>query len=288
MPPVMPEVPGVAHSWVDAGGVRLHVAEAGQGDPVVLLHGWPEHWYAWRDVIPRLVDAGHRVLAPDLRGFGWSDAPRSSGRKDELAADVVALLAAFDLEDVTLAGHDWGGLVAFFACLQAPERFRGLLACSIVHPWANLPLSPRLAARGAYQAVLATPGLGAAIQARTPFIPTAVAASGLRWTPAQAEAFRGPFRDRRHAAAASRVYRAFLLHERAEIERGRHDAQRLTVPVRMLIGRDDPVVTEAALAGLEDHADDAAIEWTDGAHWLPEERPDVVADRILRLAGTVR
>jgi pimeloyl-ACP methyl ester carboxylesterase len=267
MPAPLPELPGVSHSWVDVGGVRLHVAEAGEGEPIVLLHGWPEHWYAWRRVIPLLVAAGHRVIAPDLRGFGWSDAPHSGYRKDELAGDVVGLIEALDLEGVTLAGHDWGGLVAFFACLEAPSRFRGLLACSIVHPWANIPLSPKTAARAAYQVALAAPGLGATIQARTPFIPKAVASSGLRWTSEEA---------------------AFLLHERAEIDGGAHDGKRLTVPARMLVGRDDPVVTEAALAGGEAHCDDLVIEWIEGAHWLPEEHPDIVADRILRLAGTVR
>jgi pimeloyl-ACP methyl ester carboxylesterase len=288
MPAPLPELPGVTHSWVDVGGVRLHVAEAGEGEPIVLLHGWPEHWYAWRDVIPPLVAAGHRVIVPDLRGFGWSDAPHSGYRKDELAGDVVGLVEALDLDGVTLAGHDWGGLVAFFACLEAPSRFRGLLACSIVHPWANIPLSLKTASRAAYQVALAAPGLGAAIQARTPFIVKAVATSGFRWSDEEAEAFRAPLRDMAHARAASRVYRAFLLHERAEIDGGANDGKRLTVPARMLIGRDDPVVTEAALAGGEAHCDDLVIEWIEGAHWLPEEHPETVADRILRLAGTVR
>src|SRR4051794_33022829 len=70
-----PEVEGVEHRYVDAGGLRMHVAEAGpQGEPIMLLHGWPQHWYLWRDVIPPLAEE-YRVIAPDLRGFGWSDAP---------------------------------------------------------------------------------------------------------------------------------------------------------------------------------------------------------------------
>jgi pimeloyl-ACP methyl ester carboxylesterase len=73
----MPHVDGVAHRHVEAAGIRFHVAEAGEGEPVVLLHGWPQHWYCWRRVIPRLA-ADHRLLCADVRGFGWSDAPRSS------------------------------------------------------------------------------------------------------------------------------------------------------------------------------------------------------------------
>ena len=69
-----PNVPGVQHSFVDAGGLRTHVAEAGEGEPLVMLHGWPQHWYVWRHVIPRLAET-YRVICPDLRGLGWTEAP---------------------------------------------------------------------------------------------------------------------------------------------------------------------------------------------------------------------
>jgi pimeloyl-ACP methyl ester carboxylesterase len=73
----LPEVYGVRHRWVAARGLRFHLAEAGEGDHVVLcLHGWPQHWYEWRFLLPRLAAAGYRAIAMDLRGFGWSDAPR--------------------------------------------------------------------------------------------------------------------------------------------------------------------------------------------------------------------
>src|SRR5690349_7670324 len=70
----MPVVGGVRHYIVQAGGLGFHVAEAGDGTPVLMLHGFPQHWYAWRKVIPLLP--GSRLICPDLRGFGWSDAPR--------------------------------------------------------------------------------------------------------------------------------------------------------------------------------------------------------------------
>ena len=74
--PPLPDIPGVVHSHHRANGVRLHVAEAGAGAPVLLLHGWPQHWYEWRHLIPALAPE-RRVICPDLRGFGWSDAPPS-------------------------------------------------------------------------------------------------------------------------------------------------------------------------------------------------------------------
>src|SRR4051794_8757273 len=156
-----PSVPGVEHRFVQSGAVRLHVAEAGTGDPVLLLHGWPQHWYCWRRIIPRLV-GDHRVLCPDLRGSGWSDAPRTSYAKDELAGDVIALLDALELDRVRLVGHDWGGFIGFLVALQAPERIRDLLAFSIVHPWASRPRAAALARLPllAYQPLVAAPILG--------------------------------------------------------------------------------------------------------------------------------
>jgi pimeloyl-ACP methyl ester carboxylesterase len=86
----LPHVDGVTHRWLEARSIRFHVAEAGSGDdPVLLLHGWPQHWYEWRYLMPALADR-HRVLAPDLRGFGWSDAPRDGYLREEMARDVLA------------------------------------------------------------------------------------------------------------------------------------------------------------------------------------------------------
>ena len=113
----LPELPGVEHRFVDAGGVRLHVAEAGDGEPVVLLHGWPEHWWTWRHLIPGLAER-YRVICPDLRGFGWSDAPRRGYEKEQFAADVAELLDSLDLHDVRLVGHDWGGVAGFILCVR--------------------------------------------------------------------------------------------------------------------------------------------------------------------------
>ena len=89
-------------------------------EPLVLLHGWPQHWYAWRRLIGPLSER-YRVICPDLRGFGWTDAPAGSYEKSELAADVIALLDVLGLERVRLAGHDWGGFVGFLVCIDGPR-----------------------------------------------------------------------------------------------------------------------------------------------------------------------
>src|SRR6266511_2971217 len=102
---------GMAHRWVDIGGLRLHCLEAGAGPLVVLLHGFPEFWYAWRHQIPALADAGYRVVAPDLPGYNTSDKPPRvrDYRPRVLVQDVADLIVALGAGSAAVAGHDWGG-----------------------------------------------------------------------------------------------------------------------------------------------------------------------------------
>jgi pimeloyl-ACP methyl ester carboxylesterase len=118
-------------------GVRLRLAEAGpQGAPLVILaHGWPESWYSWRKQIPALAAAGYRVIAPDMRGFGGSDAPGDIGQYDilHLVGDMLGLMDETGEETAVIAGHDWGALVAWHAALLHPDRFSGVIALSVPH-----------------------------------------------------------------------------------------------------------------------------------------------------------
>ena len=110
----MPHLDGVRHHYVDVRGARIHVAELGSGPPVVLLHGWPQHWWCWHGVMERLQD-GARLLALDMRGFGWSEATPGGYEKAELAEDVIGVLDALGLDRVDLVGHDWGGVAGVLA-----------------------------------------------------------------------------------------------------------------------------------------------------------------------------
>src|SRR6478736_9019306 len=90
--PPMPEAPGFEHLVVETTGLRSHVATLGAGEPVVLLHGFPEHWWMWREVAPRLADAGYRAVCPDLRGTGWTEAIDSRIGPETYLDDLIALL----------------------------------------------------------------------------------------------------------------------------------------------------------------------------------------------------
>ena len=129
----VPAVPGVEHRDVEVRGIRLHVAEAGAGPPLMLLHGWPQHWWCWRHLIPRLAER-YRLLAPDLRGWGWSAAPPGDYAKAAFAADVLALMDLEGLDRVRIMGHDWGAYTAFLLALDHPERFERLVALDIAPP----------------------------------------------------------------------------------------------------------------------------------------------------------
>ncbi len=127
----------IAHRFVDVAGLRLHVAEAGAGPPLVLLHGWPEYWETWSTLIG-LLHGRFRLIAPDLRGFGLSDKPSSGPAGDctpgHLADDLLGILDALGLERVGLVSHDVGAFAAQTFARRHPERLQGLFFFDCPHP----------------------------------------------------------------------------------------------------------------------------------------------------------
>jgi pimeloyl-ACP methyl ester carboxylesterase len=117
-------------------GLRMHVVSAGQGPPVLLLHGFPDTHVVWRKQIGVLADAGFRVIAPDLRGYGETEAPRfvRDYRLDVLRSDILALLEVLGIDKVRLVGHDWGAVIGWQLCMAAPSRLERFVALSVGHP----------------------------------------------------------------------------------------------------------------------------------------------------------
>ena len=100
----------ITHRTLEANGIRIHVAEAGEGPLVLLCHGWPESWYSWRHQLTALADAGYRAVAPDMRGYGGSERPEPIEKYTllHLVGDVAALVPALGGKDAVIVGHDWG------------------------------------------------------------------------------------------------------------------------------------------------------------------------------------
>ncbi|WP_030020148.1 alpha/beta fold hydrolase [Streptomyces monomycini] len=131
------------HRTVEVNGLRLHLAEEGEGPLVLLLHGFPEFWYAWRHQLRPLAEAGYRVVAPDQRGYGDSDRPAAPEAYSvlHLAGDVVGLIKALGEERAVVAGHDWGALVAWQSALLRPDVVRAVAGLSIL-PMPRGPVPP--------------------------------------------------------------------------------------------------------------------------------------------------
>jgi pimeloyl-ACP methyl ester carboxylesterase len=277
-----PDIPGAEHRFaeidtVDTGRLRVHYAEAGEGRPLILLHGWPQHFWCWRRVVPELAGE-HRLICPDLRGFGWTDAPGRGYDSETFAADAVALLDALELERVGVIGHDWGGFASFLVALMHPERVNGLLVASAPIPWVRP--SPRLAAavwRTWYAWALAAIGRES-VRRR----PGAVRLMLRHGTPdeaideREAEIYAAPLRQPDQADATQLLYRYYLRSLLSLRERP-YDRLRLTIPARLILGRGDQAVPEVTVRGFEPHADDMRVELVEGCgHFIPEERPDLV------------
>ncbi|XP_031125396.1 uncharacterized protein LOC116027788 [Ipomoea triloba] len=128
----------IQHNTVSVNGINMHVAEIGDGPAVLFLHGFPELWYTWRHQMLYLASKGYRAIAPDLRGYGDTDAPPSADTYSvfHIVGDVVALLDALQLPQVFLVGHDWGAIIAWQFSMFRPDRIKALVNMSVA-------LSPR-------------------------------------------------------------------------------------------------------------------------------------------------
>ena len=137
----------ITHRTIEANGINMHIAEAGEGPLVLLLHGFPELWYSWRHQLPALAAAGYHAVAPDVRGYGRTDAPAAIESYNMLnhTADIVGILDALGERTAVVVGHDWGAPIAWHCALLYPERFRAVVALSVPYiPRASAPTTQLL------------------------------------------------------------------------------------------------------------------------------------------------
>ena len=273
----MPHIDGVAHRYPVVGGVRLHVAEAGEGPPLVLLHGWPQHWWSWREVIGPLA-RDYRVICPDVRGMGWSDIPRTGYDLRTLTNDVLGLLDGLGLERVRLVGHDWGFLTGYAACFVAPHRFERFVPMGGVTPWSSIGAPPLLYVRPWHVALLATPA--------GPLLARAVARNRLhawrkkgRFSAEETETYMARLRRPLGRVATVGRDRELVRHDIPRFIR--HSPRvRLEVPTLHLNGEHDPL-TQGVPHSYRRFADDMRLELVpDCGHFIAEEQPEWLLDRL--------
>ncbi|MDF9746648.1 alpha/beta fold hydrolase [Natrinema salsiterrestre] len=267
--------------------VELHVVAAGdETDPlVVLLHGFPEFWYAWRAQIRPLVEAGYRVLVPDLRGYNLSEKLEGvkSYRVRESARDVVDLLATENRDVAHVVGHDWGGMVAWDLGLRHPEVVDRLAVVNAPHPTAYLQqaaANPEQLSRSLYAVFFQLPWLPERVLQYDEY---RILERGLRGTAAP-----GTFPDdelARYRRAWSRDgaltgmlnwYRAAVRYP--PIPR----SERVDVPTLIVWGGDDTALVPALAVDSADRCEESRLELLpETSHWVPREAPTRLTSSLL-------
>jgi len=278
----------VRASTVVVAGLRVHIVEAGSGLPVLLLHGFPQ---SSREYAAVMADLGRsaRVIAPDLRGAGQTDAPAEGYDMDTLVADVIGLLDALDLNRVVLVAHDWSALIGFELCLRHPDRVSRYVAISVPAPY--IRMTPRLA--GAmmramphlwFQWVIAMPGLGPRLLSRGRQRLAYWLLRSFEVRPmhdGDVEAYVSALRDPARARAASKLYRRVILPGFMNILRGTYRGRVLRTPTLVLFGAEDVLMPRDALGVSPEDAADLTIEFVPGgAHFLVDDNPAEVTRHL--------
>lgn len=272
------------HHVADLGEVQLHYVTAGAGAPVVLLHGWPQTWFMWRDVIP-LLSPHYRLIVPDLRGLGDSSRPETGYDKQTVARDIAALMTQLGHAQFRVVAHDWGGPVAFALAAQFPDRILSMAIFDAPVLGDGGPIEHHGRWHFGFHAL---PGLAEALtQGREDIYlrffyrfggakPDAISEE------AQAEYVRA-YSQPGAMTAGFNYYRA-VPQDIADTTAFREAGRVLEMPILVYGG--DPTTRGRGMTALESWARVArtvrgGIAENCG-HWIPEERPDFVAAQVLQ------
>jgi pimeloyl-ACP methyl ester carboxylesterase len=279
----------VAHRMVDIGEVRLHCAEVGQGPLVLLLHGFPECWVTWRSQIPALAEAGFRVVAPDLRGYGKSDKPRDldAYRIEVLARDVARLVEALGEKRAHVVGHDWGGAVAWRFAMSHPERLDRLAILNAPHParFARALRRPRQILRMSYTLVFQLPWLPEALLRAGDFF---MLRRLFRYDPERPGAYTDD--DIEQLVAAARepgALTGMLAWYRAMVQRPTHTRWKpIECPVQVIWGEKDRYLLREFAEPERDWVPDLRFApIPEASHWVQADAPDRVNALLLDFLG---
>lgn len=283
----------------------MHVAEAGEGPPIILLHGFPELWYSWRHQLPALADAGYHVVAPDQRGYGGTSIPSAPTDYDitHLTRDVIDLIDHLAVPKAALVGHDFGALVAWSVALTHPDRISAVVGLSV--PYVPRTPSPpmeyfrQLMGPSFYMLWLQEPGV--ADQAFADDVERALASQwvtdreGWRTAPSpprvpwrtepdqqvyveafQRDGFTGPLNWYRNFDRNWELLAPF-------------DGTTIDCPAMYVAGQDDPVVQFMPPSLMDGHVNDLRMctMLPNTSHWIQEERPDDVNRHLVEFLAEV-
>jgi len=287
----LPDVPSAERTVREVNGVELHAVVAGdEDDPlVVLLHGFPEFWYEWREYVGPFVEAGYRVLVPDQRGYNRSERPDGVRpyRISELSRDVADLVGSEDRERAHVVGHDWGAAVAWDLALRHPDCLDRLGIINVPHPTVfEAALRSNLAQvrKSWYIFFFQLPRLPEWYVSRDEFAFMVTAMEKARpdaFDATDFERYRSAWAEDGALTAMIHWYRALVRHGEDP------PRERVAAPTLVVWGENDQaLVPELAPRSLE-YCEDGRLErFPDATHWIPHEHPDRVADLLLDHLGS--
>jgi pimeloyl-ACP methyl ester carboxylesterase len=271
----------LAHHYATINGIRMHYVEAGAGETVVFLHGFPEFWYSWRHQLGALAPK-YRVVAPDLRGYNETDATGPYDT-DTLQQDVIALIHHLGEERVHVVAHDWGGAIAWLLAINHPGVVRTLSVCNLPHPelMRRGLRRPRQLLRSWYIFFFQLPWLPERALAFGNYQRLAKALlNDCRpgtFTRDDIRAFLGAWR-RQGLGGGVNWYRAALRHPRSLPK----PVPRVTAPTVLIWGEDDIALGKELTYGTEDFVEDLTIHYLPNtSHWVQQEEPEKVSEFIL-------
>lgn len=274
------------HATATVGSVRLHYVSAGAGEPLVLLHGWPQTWYEWRRIIPALA-AKYRVIAPDMRGLGDSSPrPVDGYDKKTVAADIRRLMQALGYERIFLVGHDWGGPVAYRYAVDFPGEVRKLAVLDVVVPVETPAYPAQMVARLWHLFFHNVPDLpellvGPNLRAYLSWFYRNGAYNPVAISEEDVDEYVRAYSQPGALRAGFNYYRAVRKDMQ---DNAQSTAIKLKIPVLALGGeRGFGALTIASMQGLAEDVRGGVIERC--GHWIPEEQPEVLTNELLKFFG---
>lgn len=277
--PPLPEAAGFEHLVVETPGLRTHVAVIGEGEPVVLLHGFPQHWWQWHAIAPTIAVRGYRVICPDLRGAGWTVAGDPRIEPETRLRDLVALFDALHIERTHLVSHDMGVITAMQLSYHHPERIRTAVQLSV--PPFFMTFSPKIIPgfRHLPPFIWHRPGTSLRGVCSEAYVAQPMSEEVI-------DAHLAPMQRPDIDGAVRPLTRRMILPEAMRLMRGVHRRQRLTVPTLVVFGRRDHPWSEDVISLVcrnpERYADGVEFAYVDdAAHFIADDAPAAVTDLSL-------
>ena len=277
------------HAYITINGVKLHYVTQGEGDLMLMLHGFPEFWYSWRHQIPEFAK-DYKVVALDLRGYNDSDKPadKSAYVMDEFIRDVEGVIKGLGYDKCILVGHDWGGAIAWNFAYAHPEMVERLIILNLPHPakFAEGMRNPQQLLRSSYMFFFQIPWLPEFLIQSSDYQPIETAIKGMAVnksaiTKEDLEAYKDAAAKRGAMTATLNYYRNIFQQRMTS-----QDWSVLEVPTLMIWGEKDTALGKELTYGTEAYVRDFQIKYIpDCSHWVQQEQPQLVNQYMREFLG---